>query len=132
MSIFLDTDILSYFLTGNAIIREKMQETINNRNQICLTGINVYEIIKGLKYKNNKNKELLFKEFLKNTTVFSFDEVAIQKAADIYSSLRKSGMLIGDADILIASIVISNGGKLITNNTKHYQNIDGLIMENWI
>ena len=57
MMIFLDTDILSYFLTGNQIIREKIQKQIDFGHQICLTCINAYEIIKGLKYRGNKNKE---------------------------------------------------------------------------
>jgi len=129
--IFFDTDTLSYFSTGNSVIGDKMQKAINDGNQICLTIINVYEILKGLKYKSNKNKEQWFKNFLPNITIFYLDDRAIDKAADIYSDLRKRGLTIGDADIFIASIVIANGGKFITNNIRHYQNIDGLIMENW-
>ena len=131
MMIFFDTDTLSYFSTGNSVIGDKMQKAINDGNQICLTIINVYEILKGLKYKSNKNKEQWFKNFLPNITIFYLDDRAIDKAADIYSDLRKRGLTIGDADIFIASIVIANGGKFITNNIRHYQNIDGLIMENW-
>jgi len=130
--IFLDTDTLSYFLAGNPMIRDKMQDAIDCKHQVCLTCINVYEIIKGLRYRNNKNKEQLFEEFLTNITVFSLEEKVIQIAADIYADLRKKGETIGDADILIAAVVISNDGKLITNNFKHYQNINGLIMENWL
>ncbi|MCL1858688.1 MAG: type II toxin-antitoxin system VapC family toxin [Oscillospiraceae bacterium] len=131
MMIFLDTDILSYFLTGNPIICDKIQEEVDNQHQICLTCVNVYEVVKGLKYRGNKNKEQDFFKFLTNIKVFYLEEVSIQKAADIYATLRKKGVTIGDADILIASIVISNGGKFITNNSKHYSNINGLIMENW-
>ena len=131
MTIFLDTDTLSYFLSGNTAIHDKMLAAIKNGDQICLTCINVYEIIKGLKYKSDQNKEQNFNAFLENIFVFSLDDAAIQKAADIYTDLRKKGMNIGDADILIAAIVITNSGKLITNNIKHYQNIDDLTMENW-
>jgi len=129
--IFLDTDTLSYFLSGNPAVIKKVKECINSGFQICLTCINTYEIIKGLKYKENKNKEREFYKFATNITTFSFDNDAIQKAADIYSYLRKKGLTIGDADILIASIVITNGGKLITNNNKHYQYVNELIVENW-
>lgn len=131
MMVFLDTDTLSYFFAGNSNIRDKIHEAINYGHQICLTCINVYEIIKGLKYNGNVNKEQDFYRFLTNITVFSLENDAIQIASDIYATLRKSGMTIGDADILIASIVISNKGKLITNNVKHYKNIRGLIIENW-
>ena len=131
MMIFFDTDTLSYSLTGNAVICGKIQEALDDKHQICLTIINVYEIIKGLRYKNNKNKELLLKKFITNVSVFSLDNNTIQKAADIYADLRKKGVTIGDADIFIAAIVMTHNGKLITNNTRHYQNIDGLEIENW-
>ena len=131
MMIFLDTDILSYFLSGNPMVINKVNEAITYGHQIYLTCVNVYEVIKGLKYRGNNNKEQDFHKFLTNVTVSYLEDAAIQKAADIYAILRKKGVTIGDADILIASIVIANGGKFITNNAKHYQHIDGLIMENW-
>ena len=129
--IFLDTDTLSYFLSGNAAVIDKMEEAINDNLQICVTGINVYEFLKGLRYKSNKNEEQEFNNFIKNISVFHLDNDSAHAAADIYANLRKRGITVGDADILIASIVITNKGKLITNNTKHYKNINGLIIENW-
>jgi len=49
----------------------------------------------------------------------------------LYSNLRKAGKTIGDADILIAAIVIKNEGTLVSSNTKHYQNIKQLKLINW-
>ena len=45
---------------------------------------------------------------------------------------KNKGKIIGDADILIASIVINNGGILVSNNQKHYENIASLNLENWL
>jgi tRNA(fMet)-specific endonuclease VapC len=56
----------------------------------------------------------------------------INIASDLYADLRKAGKTIGDADILIAAIVIKNRGILITNNKKHYEGIEGLKFENWL
>jgi tRNA(fMet)-specific endonuclease VapC len=130
--IFLDTDILSYYFSGNAIIRDKLLKVVQSGNKICLTCINVYEILKGLKYRNNANKENLFRAFLKHSTVCGFDDDSISHAANIYADLRSKGRTVGDADILIASIVISNGGILVSNNQKHYEDIPYLNLENWI
>ena len=129
--IFLDTDTLSYFLSGNTAVIEKVNETVNNNIQICLTGINVYEFLKGLRFRSKKDEEREFNNFLKDIGIFHLDNNAIQTAADIYANLRKRGITVGDADILIASIVMVHNGKLITNNTRHYKNINGLIIENW-
>jgi len=108
--IFLDTDIISYYFNANLKIKEKLLEAIDNNKNICMTVINVYEILKGFKWKNNKNIENKFKEFLEDVFVFTIDDEVINIASEIYSSLRKSGKTIGDADILIAAIVIKNEG----------------------
>jgi tRNA(fMet)-specific endonuclease VapC len=128
---FLDTNILSYYFSGNIKIREKILESLNKNEQICLTAINVYEILKGFRWRKNKRKEEIFKEFLKKVTVFTVDDEAINTASDIYADLRRSGKTVGDADILIAAIVISNEGILITNNMKHYEDINQLKLDNW-
>ena len=61
--IFLDTDIISYYFNANIKIKEKLLEAIDNNNNICTTVINIYEILKGFRWKNNKSKENQFKDF---------------------------------------------------------------------
>jgi len=130
--IFLDTDIISYYFNANIKIKEKIIEAIDNNENICTTVINIYEILKGFRWKNNKNKEIQFKEFLEDVIVFTIDDDVIEIASEIYSNLRKNGKTIGDADILIAAIVIKNNGILVTNNIKHYDDIRSLKLNNWI
>jgi tRNA(fMet)-specific endonuclease VapC len=74
----------------------------------------------------------MFEGFLETVPVFTIDDDVILLAADIYADLRRNGKTVGDADILIASIVINNNGKFISNNTKHYENIKGLNLINWL
>jgi len=130
--IFLDSDILSYYFSGNSKIHDKIKESINADEKIALTIMNVYEILKGFKWRKNKNKEQLFLNFLETVPVFSLTTDVIDLATDIYADLRGSGLTVGDADIIIASIVIKNDGKLITNNIKHYKDIKNLKLINWL
>jgi predicted nucleic acid-binding protein len=65
-----------------------------------------------------------------------FRQVEISsKAARIGSrvrrSLRKSGLLICDFDILIASTAIEAGVSLVTDNSRHFQRIEGLRVESY-
>ena len=53
-------------------------------------------------------------------------------AAYIYAKLQKRGRLIEDADLLIAAYCIQNDYTLVTNNSKHFENIDTLQFVNWI
>ena len=63
--IFLDSDVLSYYFSGDTKIHDKIKETINTGEKIALTVMNVYEILKGFKWRKNKTKEMLFDKFLK-------------------------------------------------------------------
>ena len=130
--IFLDTNIISYYFNGNEKIIEKLLESVDNDENICITAINIYEILKGFKWRNNKNKERQFKDFLEHIDVFSIDDGVIELAADIYADLREKGKTVSDADILIAAIVIKNNGILVSNNTKHYKDIKELNLINWL
>ena len=130
--IFLDTNIISYYFNSNIKIKEKILELIDDNQNIHTTVINVYEILKGFKWKNNKSKELHFKEFLEDVVIFTIDDDVINIASGVYADLRKNGKTIGDADILIAAIVIKNNGVLVSNNTKHYEDIKQLKLINWL
>ncbi|MEI6421794.1 MAG: type II toxin-antitoxin system VapC family toxin [Lentisphaerota bacterium] len=59
------------------------------------------------------------------------DEIIV-KAADIYANLRRDGLLIPDADIIIASSAITNGMSVATNNQEHFGRIKGLHLQNWL
>ena len=57
-------------------------------------------------------------------------------AIDIYAlekaRLRKSGKPIDDFDLLIGATAITNDLILVTNNTKHFENLKNIKIENWI
>jgi hypothetical protein len=67
-----------------------------------------YEVLKGFRWRKNITKETMFKNFLETISVFTIDNDVTALAADIYADLRRIGKIIGDADILIAAIIIKN------------------------
>jgi len=52
-------------------------------------------------------------------------------AADIYAERKALGKPIDDGDLLIAAQCINHGYVLVTNNTKHFQDITGLKIVDW-
>ena len=130
--IFLDTDIISFYIKGMPEIYAKINEAFDNNYTLCTTLINKYEIIKGFRWKENKSKEIHYTNFLNHLKILPINDNVINIAANIYANLRRNGQIIGDLDILIAATVIANNGTLITNNTKHFENIELLMVENWV
>ena len=54
-------------------------------------------------------------------------------AADWFGRLkhRLKATMIQDRDLLIASTALAHGYALVTNNTKHFQRIDELVLLDW-
>ena len=129
--IFLDTDIISFYIKGVPEIYDKINEAFDSNDTLCTTLINKYEIIKGFRWKENKRKEIHYTNFMNHLMILPINETVINIAANIYANLRRSGKVIGDLDILIAAIVIANNGTLVTNNIKHFENIEQLKVVNW-
>jgi len=53
-------------------------------------------------------------------------------AADIYAIRKRLGQPIEAADLLIAAQCLSHGYTLVTNNTRHFEGISGLRLDNWV
>ena len=45
---------------------------------------------------------------------------------ELHAALKKSGTIIADMDLMIASIAIENNCTLLTNNLKHFERISEL------
>jgi len=56
----------------------------------------------------------------------------VSDAAEIRYQLRKQGTPIGAYDIQIAAVAMSENMLLLTNNTKEFERIDDLKLENWV
>ena len=70
--------------------------------------------------------------FLSNIDVVPFDADAARSYGEIRHALKSKGQLIGANDMLIAAHAKSLGYTLITNNTKEFERVEGLLLENWI
>lgn len=132
MTYILDTNIITAILKGNEKVKKRTQEVIMDGKEIFINGISYYEIKRGLLAANATAQlgkfDLLCKKFglILLNTVSIFDE-----AAKIYASLKQKGKLIGDADILISSIVKTGDFILVSNDTD-FNRIRDVRIENWL
>lgn len=130
-SSLIDTDIFSFMLKKDTIVLENIQKYLKEFKRLNISIITYYEVLSGLKYAGAISKLAKLEYFVKYNNVIEIDKDTVQSAADIYVHLRKEGMLISQADILIAGVAKSKNLVLVTNNVSHFDRIPELEIENW-
>jgi len=127
----LDTDILIEYFRGNKKVKRRI-EAFSDGDSIGITWLSVYEFFKGIFVNGKLDEEKFLKDLVKNSRILESSYESVRIGGEIYAVLKKSGKLINDADILIASVVKKHNATLVTNNQDHFLRIDGLMVENWL
>ncbi len=135
----LDTDTLTHFYAGNTNVITRLN-TVKD-SEVGITIITKAEMLRGrIEYliKAETDESLLRAQELLFRTEELLAELLIvpisQSAADEFERLRLVSKLrkIGRADLLIASISLANRATLVTRNTRHFKQIPGLRVVNWV
>ena len=69
--------------------------------------------------------------FLSRIRVVPFDADAAREYGDIRQDLTQKGSLIGANDLLIAAHARALGLILVTNNTREFERVERLPLQNW-
>ena len=123
----LDTNICVFYLRGKHQFAEKKW-----RECCCISDVTLLELRYGAENSNNPQKHHQAVDvFLDDLTV-----IPITTAIDIYAKekvrFKKMGMPLHDEfDLIIGATAIANELILVTDNTKHFKNFDGIKIENW-
>lgn len=75
---------------------------------------------------------MALEHFLKPFDILKFDTKASAHYGKLRAELEKKGNVIGGLDMSIAAHAISCNMTLVTNNTKEFERVDGLRLENWV
>ena len=126
----LDSDAVIAHFRGDNSIKERLDSI--SAEELFVTPITLCELYRGVFLSGNLEKDkLLVQRLLERVNVLNFDLPACEIFGKAYKSLKQSGKLTQDSDLMIASICISNNATLITRNKKHFENIKGLKIEEW-
>jgi len=127
-----DTNIVSYLMRGDKRVTTRWLDERRRGNKAIIPIITYYEVKRGLLAVNATKKLKGFEELCAVLGVEDFDCDDANTASRIYAELKSKGRMSEDSDILIAAQVVSRGYTLVTNNIKHFESINGLILENWV
>jgi tRNA(fMet)-specific endonuclease VapC len=129
---FLDSDICIFALrnASTALIARLKQQSPDN---IKIPSVVEAELLYGAR-KSAQAQHALDKttRLLAPYQKIPFDSSCTPHYAKIRADLEAEGKVIGGNDLLIAAIVLTHNGVLVTNNVKEFQRIANLSVENWI
>ncbi len=99
---------------------------------ICISALTIAELEYGVENsKKIQDNRIALLKFISPFGVLNYDDSDAIKYGKLKSGLRKTGMLIGPIDMLLASQALSKDLVLVTNNVAEFSRIEALRIEDW-
>lgn len=126
----LDTNTLIYFFKQQGQVAAHLKNVVSS--QVAIPSVVLFELEYGVLRSSRPDLQRKgIDAALKAYRVLSMDYSAAKSAAWIKHTLELAGTPIGHFDQLIAGIALAHGMTLITRNTREFERVPGLHVENW-
>jgi tRNA(fMet)-specific endonuclease VapC len=131
LSRLLDTNTCIY------LIRRRPKEALQRFErfevgEVGVSVITVSELRYGVEKSTRPEQNLrALEQFLLPLEVQDFGPEATVSYGRVRASLEERGMPIGPLDTLIAAHALSLGATLVTNNSREFERVSGLQIEDW-
>ena len=129
----LDTNILSYFIRGrHPLLHERVEHALNAKQAMTSAVVRA-----EMRFGQNR---MLTEDKRRAAIDLLLDHLPTlpwtAATADVYGVLKKqlqsAGRPIGELDTQIAAHALAEGLILVTHNTRHFDRIAGLQLEDWM
>ncbi|TXT35349.1 MAG: hypothetical protein FD135_4970 [Comamonadaceae bacterium] len=133
MRYMLDTNIVSYFIRRSSPSLETQLSDALKHHRVAISVITRAELRAGQAGMalEDRRRSLIDSFFLRLPSL-EWDA----KAADLYGvlkdSFRRQGKPIGEMDTQIAAHALAEKLILVTHNTRHFENVPHLKLEDWM
>ncbi len=131
MLYLLDTNICIYIIRGrhSGVIERFRQHPIM---ALMLSGVTTAELYLGIEKSERREHNLeVLERFLLPLTVQPFNKEASKVYGRLRAGLEGRGTPIGPLDTLIAAHALALGATLVTNNTREFERVPALRLEDW-
>lgn len=131
----LDTNICSFIMREQpeAVIRRLEQAVLRN-HRIVVSAITYAEMRFGAtgKKASPRHVQLVDAFCARLDAVLPWDRAAVDATTEIKTALAAVGTPIGPNDTAIAGHAIAAGAILVTNNTREFERVPDLTLEDWV
>ncbi|MFY8000300.1 MAG: type II toxin-antitoxin system VapC family toxin [Candidatus Kapaibacteriota bacterium] len=125
----LDTNIAIFYMKGKFNLDKKF-ETLSV-DDCYISEITLAELKFGIaKSEQRERNTQVLEKFLTGVRVLPISE-AVDLYAEEKARLQKMGMRLDDFDLLIGVTAVVHRLTLVTNNTKHFERIGSIALEDW-
>lgn len=129
MKYLLDTNICVALFRGLWRISEKIDAV--GLDNCYISEVTIAELWYGVECSELKEENArVLVDFINSIGVIRFEE-AVREFARQRAVLKKKGKPIDNFDLLIGSTAKACGLTLVTDNVRHFERIDGLVIEDW-
>ena len=128
----LDTDICSYIIRMRPLsVLEKFKSL--KTSDLCISVITQAELVYGVERSSSKRiNHSIVEDFTSRLIIFDWDREAAKSYGYLRASMEEKGKNIGNMDLMIAAHALCIEATIVTNNTRHFNMVDGLMVENWV
>jgi tRNA(fMet)-specific endonuclease VapC len=127
----LDTDTIIYAIKGEPPVTRRLEEKANQPKAVSV--ITYGELLFGA--MKSTAPQVNLPKVRRITELFPVIEVSraiMETFGSLKAELQKRGKAVDDFDLVIASTALVHSYSLVTNNERHFRNIPGLRLENWV
>lgn len=129
----LDTNIASYYLRRSSPL---LEERVNHgllQQTVALSALTRAELRFGQAgMAADDRRRHLIDHFLQQLPSLPWTARAADQSGVLKDALRRKGTPVGEIDTQIAAHALSEGLVLVTHNTRHFDQVPGLKLADWM
>ena len=130
MIYMIDTNICIYVINARpqTVLERFRKERLGD---IVISSVTAAELTYGVAKSGSARNRQALEMFLAPLEIQPFDESIIWQYGELRADLERRGQPIGALDTMIAAHALAINVVLVTNNTREFERVPGLRLENW-
>lgn len=131
----LDTNICSFIMREQPeVVLKRLEQAVLRGHRIVVSAITYAEMRFGAigKKASPRHGQLVDAFCTRLDAVLPWNRAAVDATTEIKAVLAAAGTPIGPNDTAIAGHAIAAGAMLVTNNTREFERVPGLVLEDWV
>jgi tRNA(fMet)-specific endonuclease VapC len=134
MRYMLDTNTIIYLIKHQPPSVAVKVDQLNPNDQLIMSFVTYAELLKGAENSQRKDKVIAQLKALTQVidVVYPNNPAICQHYAVQFLKLKAKGTPIGGNDLWIACHALAEDAILVTHNTREFERIEGLKLEDWV